>query len=383
MKKLGQYQSKDQWRFHMPQKYKPNCAVWEITLKCNLNCSHCGSTAGEKRKRELSTDEAMALCDQLAEIGTNMVSLMGGEPLVRKDWQAIGLRCLDNGLETAIVSNGILVKKEINNIMKISPKVVGLSLDGLEDTHDKIRGKPGTFNNVMEAARILRENNLETTFITTVSKLNYHELPSLRELIMDKGIAWQVQVAMPIGRFEKELLISEEEFYALCNFISNVRKKYGFKKLPIAGGHCIGYDSYFNPKVSTWSGCQAGTSVLGIASDGGIRGCLSIPEEITIGNIKDTKLWDIWNNDENFPHTRQFKIDMLGNNCTGCSSAKSCKGGCSSMSYSLSGKFNNNPYCQARLEREIISQSLIGKRLLNVADWVRKKQIELEMKKRS
>ena len=94
-------------------EYEPDCAVWEITLKCNLNCTHCGSTAGKIRKNELTTKEALTLSDQLAEIGTKMTSLMGGEPLLRKDWQQIGLRTLDNGMEIALVSNGILIKKEI------------------------------------------------------------------------------------------------------------------------------------------------------------------------------------------------------------------------------------------------------------------------------
>jgi radical SAM protein with 4Fe4S-binding SPASM domain len=351
--------------------------VWEITLDCNLNCSHCGSTAGTERKHELSTKEALGLCEQLAEIGTKMTSLMGGEPLVRKDWYQLGQKCLDCGMETAIVSNGILIEKEIERIKKLEPRVVGISLDGLKETHETIRGRPGLFDRVIQSASLLRKNNIETTLITTISKLNFHELPALRELIADKEIAWQVQVAMPIGRFQKELLISLEEFYALCQFITNTRKKYGFKRLPIAGGHCIGYDSYFNPKVSTWTGCQAGTTVLGIASDGGVRGCLSIPEVVTVGNIRETPLSQIWDDDENFAYTRLFKEQMLGENCAGCSSMLSCKGGCSSMSYSLTGKFNNNPYCQARLERELIMNGRVGKGLLKIADRLRRKHSEL------
>jgi len=365
----------------MPRKYEPDCAVWEITLRCNLSCSHCGSTAGKGRDDELTTREALDLCDQLAEIGTKMTSLMGGEPLVRKDWQEIGLRCLDNGMETAIVSNGLLVKKELKSIKKIDPKVVGLSLDGLKGTHDKIRSKKGSFDMVMEAAKVLRENDIETTFITTVSKINFSELPAIRDLIADKDIAWQVQVAMPIGRFQRDFLISEEEFYALCQFIYETRKQLGFQRLPIAGGHCIGYESYFNPKISKWEGCQAGISVLGIASDGGIRGCLSIPEEVTVGNIKNTSLEDIWDNDDNFPYTRLFNEGLLGENCAGCSSGARCMGGCSSMSYSLAGMFNNNPYCLARMERELLSQGFFSKRLLKIADKVKRKQMEIVAKR--
>lgn len=366
----------------MPRKYEPNCAVWETTLKCNLNCSHCGSSAGDKRKKELTTKEALDLCDQLAEIGTNMVSLMGGEPLVRKDWHELGMRCLDDGMETAIVTNGILVRKNIKKLMKMRPEVVGISLDGLKETHERIRGREGHFEVVWEAAEILRKNDIETTLITTVSQLNFKELPTLRDLIADKEMGWQVQVAMPIGRFADKYLISEEQFYALCNFIRETRKEYGVKRLPLAGGHCIGYESYLQPKISKWTGCQAGTEVIGIASDGGIRGCMSIPEEVTAGNIRNKPLKDIWENDDLFPYTRKFKMKKLGDNCKGCPTGKICRGGCSSMSYSLSERFNNNPYCMARLEREMLAESKVGRGLLKMANWVKKKQSDVRSKNR-
>ena len=357
----------------MPRKYEPGCAVWETTLDCNLSCSHCGSRAGAKRKKELTTEEALDLCEQLAGIGTKMVTLMGGEPLVRKDWQQLGLKALDCGMEVGMVSNGILIKKNISKISKMTPSVVGISLDGLEATHDLIRGRHGHFKEVMAAAGLLRTHGIETTLITTVSRLNFKELPALRDLIADKEIAWQVQVAMPMGRFSKEYLISPEEFYALCNFVRDTRKKYGIQKLPIAGGHCIGYETYLSPKISRWHGCQAGTEVIGIASDGGIRGCMSIPEKVTAGNIRKTSLRDIWDNDDNFPYTR--KKVTVGKNCRGCSTADVCRGGCSSMSYTLSGRFNNNPYCMAHLERELIGESAAGRRLLTIADWVKRRQL--------
>ena len=119
----------------MPRRYEPNCAVWETTLKCNLSCSHCGSSAGGARSDELTTKEALDLVEQLAGIGTKMISLMGGEPLCRKDWQQIGLAALESGLETAMVSNGVLVRKNIKGLRRIRPAVVGLSLDGKDGNY--------------------------------------------------------------------------------------------------------------------------------------------------------------------------------------------------------------------------------------------------------
>ena len=81
----------------------PGCAVWEITLACNLNCIHCGSAAGKKRSDELSTDEALDLCQALKEIDCMGVALMGGEPLLRPDWVDISERVHELGMELSIM----------------------------------------------------------------------------------------------------------------------------------------------------------------------------------------------------------------------------------------------------------------------------------------
>ena len=66
------------------QKYIPKQVVWELTLKCNLKCIHCGSSAGKPRPNELSLRESLKLCRDLAEINANEVCFMGGEPFCKK-----------------------------------------------------------------------------------------------------------------------------------------------------------------------------------------------------------------------------------------------------------------------------------------------------------
>jgi MoaA/NifB/PqqE/SkfB family radical SAM enzyme len=70
-------------------KYRQTYAVWEITLKCNLACGHCGSRAGDKREDELTTSEALDLVRQMAELGIEEVTLIGGEAFMRPDWLMI------------------------------------------------------------------------------------------------------------------------------------------------------------------------------------------------------------------------------------------------------------------------------------------------------
>ncbi len=126
-------------------KYNLNCAVWEITLACNLECKHCGSSAGTARKNELTTNECFKLCEDLAEIGCKEVSLMGGEPFVRDDWSEIAWCIKDLGMDLAFVTNGILVPKVIEKLTYLEPIVVGVSLDGIKKTHDYIR-REGSFD---------------------------------------------------------------------------------------------------------------------------------------------------------------------------------------------------------------------------------------------
>ena len=71
-------------------KYDPGLVVWEITLNCNLKCSHCGSSAGTPRDNELTTEEGLQLCNDLSELDFKGVTLFGGEPFLRNDWSIFG-----------------------------------------------------------------------------------------------------------------------------------------------------------------------------------------------------------------------------------------------------------------------------------------------------
>ncbi|MFX0114265.1 MAG: radical SAM protein [Candidatus Hodarchaeota archaeon] len=344
--------------------YTPNSAIWETTLRCNFSCSHCGSDAGLSRARELDTSEGLSLIRDLAEISCKNVCLMGGEPFLRPDWERLAQEVIDYGMELSFVSNGWFVQDIIPALTKLEPMVVGISLDGNQEIHDTIR-QADSFKRAMKSLLSLRENNIEATAITTVSKRNYNCLPYLRRVLAGREIGWQIQVAVPMGRFDQDFLISPEEFYALGLFLVDSRKRYGLRNLPIAGGHCLGYYSYAIPGSRLWTGCVAGKETIGIASDGGIRGCLAIPSTQTIANIRTTPLREIWEDDRSFPFTRLFDKTMLGANCQDCPHGEICKGGCSSMSYGLTGRFNNNPYCFYRIERALSPNHNISRILVD------------------
>jgi len=297
-------------------KYIPISAVCEITLRCNMKCMHCGSTAGNARNKELTTNEWFDVMEQLHQLGTKVVTLMGGEPLLRKDWHLIAKKIKDLGMDVVIISNGFIINEKIVAQLKsLEPYAVSISIDGAQPhTHDSIRGMKGSFQRCLKSLDLLRKADIPTSVITTVHKQNVQELPRLRDILEKRGIAWQIQMATPIGRFSKKFLLSKEEFYAVGMFISSTRNRYSRKDMPVVGAHNFGYHSKVLRNIMItplWKGCQAGISSIGVQSNGGIKGCLSLPDEFIEDSIHRRKLTDIWNDDRCFSYTRKCKIPIV------------------------------------------------------------------------
>jgi len=341
-------------------KYIPGQAIWETTLRCNLKCLHCGSSAGEARSDELTTEEGLKLIKELAEINTREACMMGGEPFLRKDWFVLGKEISDNNIKLHFITNGYLVdEKIVSQLKKLEPRSLTFSLDGAKaKTHDFIRGVEGSYDRVMRGISLAQQADIPVTLITTVSILNIKELPELRDFILNKNIAWQIQIAMPEGRFSENYALSKEEYYSVALFIASMKKKYSSKEMPVIGAHCIGYNSKHFPELGlypNWNGCQAGIGAIGIKSNGDIIGCLAIQEDSYIeGNIRERSLADIWNDPKAFSYTRNFMVENLGENCTGCKYGAICKGGCMGMSFGFTKKPHNDSYCFYKIEDEIL-----------------------------
>ena len=339
----------------MIKKYAPKSALYELTLGCNMKCTHCGSSAGKKRKSELNTKQWNSVTRQLVLLGCKKIAILGGEPFLRKDWYEISKTIKEYKLKLLFISNGFLVNNQlIEKLRKLNPYAVAISVDGSnKKTHDSIRGINGSFERCKKAIKLLKQANIPTTIITTVNKQNFNELPELRSWLLNKEIAWQLQMAIPLGRFQNKYLLTKEEFYATALFIASTRRNFSIKEIPIIGAHCFGYYSKILPNYAimpNWKGCQAGITSIGIQSDGGVKGCLSLPEEFIQANITKNKLFDIWNDQEFCSFTRKFQTEKLNGDCVKCKYGKKCKGGCLATSISLTNKMFSDPYCFKLIE---------------------------------
>ena len=342
------------------KSYKnPFITVWEVTLRCNLKCMHCGSSAGMKRTGELSTKEALQLCHDLSDLGFKGIALMGGEVFLRKDWPLISKEIKDLGIVLSIITNGFFnPEKFIPELVKLETDCLMIGLDGASSkTQDRIRNVKGSYEKAKTFMRAAKQANLSGGFITTVHKLNFLELPKILDFILEEEVSWQIQDAAPIGRFPKELVLSDEEYYSLGLFIYSMQKKYNRKDFSIIGTHNFGFHSKVIPNLSTypeWKSCYAGKTVLGIQSNGNVKGCLALSDEFTEGNIKERSIKEIWNDPNAFAYNRKFKIEDLKENCIYCKYGKECQGGCTTRSISITGKPHNDPCCFYRIEKELL-----------------------------
>ena len=341
----------------MRKSWVPISVVWETTLRCNMRCMHCGSSAGAMRSDELTTKEGLALCDDLCDLGTRVVSLMGGEPFLRNDWLTFARHIKDLGMDVTLMSNGYLIDDAlIAQLRAIDPYAVTISIDGgTEATHDAIRNKAGSFTRCLDSLDRLTRAGIPATVITTVQRCNYRELPQLRDRLLGRGIAWQIQMAVPIGRFPRTEMLSSEEFYSVALFIASLKKTYSRKTLPVMGAHNFGYCSQVLPNIMLfpWLGCQAGLSALGIHSDGAVSGCLSLPSAFVEGNLRSRPLKDLWRDPTAFSYNRGASKDALSGECMGCRKGARCRGGCLTVSYALTGACHGDPYCLRRLEKQL------------------------------
>lgn len=339
-------------------RLRPRQVVWETTLKCNMNCIHCGSSAGNQRIKELTTEESIQMIDDFKELGTILITLMGGEPFLRKDWFEIATHIREIGLEMSFISNGFSISEDsISKLKQIDPNTVGISLDGSKaKTHDSIRNVKGSFDRCINTINRLTEEGIRTGVVTTVHKNNFKELPEIRKILMNKKLVWQIQMATPIGRFPKSLMLSKEEFYSVAMFIASTIKNYSAKDISIIGAHNFGYHSKILPNLMLfpWTGCKAGISTIGVTSDGKIKGCMSLPDNFVEADLREKPIAEIWNDPNFASYNRKFKKEDLNGDCKKCKHGKSCKGGCMTVSSSLTNKNHCNPYCFNLIEKEKI-----------------------------
>ena len=342
-------------------------AVWEITLKCNLACNHCGSRAGDARVDELTTAECLDLVRQLKQVGIDEVTLIGGEAYLRRDWLEIARAIVDEGMICGITTGGLSLKPEMARQIKAAGiNSVSVSIDGLKETHDYLRGVPGSWDAAFRALKALTDAGVQASCNTQINRRSMPELRELYGLIKAAGIkGWQYQLTVPMGNAadNAEVLLQPYELLELFPLLAELVEQGMADGIVMGSGNNIGYYGPYDQLLMTrggassniyYAGCEAGTSTLGIEADGKIKGCPSLPSTPYTGaNIRDMSLAEIMAYTEPLQinkqprYTEESTAHMWGF-CGTCEFKQFCRGGCHWTAHVFYGKRGNNPYCHHR-----------------------------------
>jgi len=333
--------------------YRPRVAGWELTLACNMNCIHCGSSAGHPRPDELRVDEGLDLIGQMVDLGLEMITLSGGEPLMHPAWDVYARRLSEGGVKTQMITNALLLEKSAQKMKDSGIKTFGISLDGMEETHNFIRNNPKSFQMALRGVKAAHEAGLTVGVVTHVSGANRDELEAMYQLFQEIGIKfWQIQVVFKMGRMKEhqDYAVEPEDLPGIAHFIYEKRKLGGLPN--VFPGDNLGYYGCEPIFDKEWKGCFAGRHLMGIDADGTIKGCLSLPREFAEGNVRTEPLRQIWEDPNRFRYNRYFNPDMLEGHCKGCPKGDPCRAGCTITAYAATGNKFDNPYCLYRVERE-------------------------------
>lgn len=168
-------------------KDKKPVVVWNMTQRCNLKCVHCYAHAVDPAgKDEISTEQGKEIIRDLAQYGAPVMLFSGGEPLVRQDLVELANYATDQGMRAVISTNGTLITKEkARELKSVGLSYVGISLDGMEEIHNKFRGVPNSYKKALEGIENCKAEGLKVGLRFTINKRNAVDVPKVFDLIKD------------------------------------------------------------------------------------------------------------------------------------------------------------------------------------------------------
>jgi radical SAM protein with 4Fe4S-binding SPASM domain len=305
----------------------------------------------------MSRETMLRVTAELAALQCQRITLSGGEPSLSPHWQAIASEGARLGIKMNMITNAVSGGKAFVADAKNSGLVnLGVSLDGIGETHDKLRGLPGLYNRVLQLFEDCAAIGLPIGVVTTICKSNFRQLDQIHDLIKGKAFVWQLQIGAAMGNLLDHRYTEQVRPDDLLEIVPELARLIKRREVNIQVADNVGYYGPYEDVLRTsrksplpcWVGCYAGCRHMGIESDGGVKGCLSIQASTaTEGNLQKDSLQTIWNRKGAFAYTREFKLDDLTGFCRTCEHASICRGGCLSMRTCEGG--GENPFCYHRV----------------------------------
>ncbi|MFO0660067.1 MAG: radical SAM protein [Polyangiaceae bacterium] len=343
------------------ESFRPVYVVWELTLACDQRCVHCGSRADEARPIELNREQALEVVDQLAALGTREVVLIGGEAYLHPSFLEVISALSRSGVRPTLTTGGRGITADLAVAMKDAGLAgASVSIDGIGRTHDQIRATVGGFDAATRALDRMAQAGLTVFANTNFNRVNRNEVEAIYEHVKQHGASsWQVQITTPLGRAadRPNMILQPWDLLDLLPRLAAIKQRAFDEGFLVMPGNNLGY---FGPEEALlrslsrdqpdhWRGCQAGRFVMGIESDGAVKGCPSLQTAHYVGgNLRERSIQSIWESSPELAFTRERTTDSLWGFCATCPFASVCLGGCSFTAHAVLGRPGNNPYCHFR-----------------------------------
>ena len=309
---------------HRPPKSLPILLLW-VTGKCNLACQMCGDQwrAEQNAKQQtLSFEDIENLVASANRLHTLVISITGGEPLLRPDIFQILKLIKDAGIAANICTNGTLLNEErVQKLTNTSLQSISVSLDSSDAViHDTLRGKTGAFHSTVEGVKLLRKAlpELSININCTISRKNFREMKEMILLAAELGcnkisfapIHTNLQHQhRPEEQFD-DLIFTEEDLKELKFEIVKSKKLAADKGIRTSSDVFLSSITNFYHEPLRWHDCYAGYASCAVSPWGEVSPCVDLPSDL---NLHDKSLDTIWHSAD-FQQLRN-KVDSCTNRC--------------------------------------------------------------------
>lgn len=303
---------------------------WECTHRCNLSCRHCGSDCKNVADRpDMPAEDFLAVLDSIKpHVDSHRVSVIitGGEPLMRRDLESVGLEIYRREFPWGIVTNGLaLTPTRFDGLLKAGLHAITVSLDGLEDDHNWMRGNGQSYRRAMDAIRMIAATpSVKSDVVTCVNTRTLPKLELIKNELIAAGVKrWRLFTIFPSGRAAEypEFDLAPDEFVTLMEFIAKTRAEGMIHASYCCEGFLGGYEMEVRDR---FFGCDAGITVGSLLIDGSIGACPSIRADYSQGNIyRGDDWWEVWNTRFEQYRDREW---MRTGICADCSMFRYCEG---------------------------------------------------------
>lgn len=321
-------------------------AVWhETTHACNLDCKEC--LRDKTPESELGIEKIDRIYTDLASSGVFELRVTGGEACLRLDIEKIVNRARNKGLYVSLTSNGVYNTGLREKVVNLPVGLYILSLDGTEQIHDSIRGQ-GSFSSTMTTIKALKQNHKNVRVNTVLMQQNKDCIEDLVKILNDDGVSKLTLIPLrPWGSAIKDFYkakLTPEQYMGVVEKVNELREKY--PKFSIATNYDVLSTTNHGSNVpSHWTKmCMAGIEAACISPSGNLRACIvASGEGFNVGNLTQSKFYDLWHNDKIWGIFRDTDKRVL-EQCRKCSDyTRKCPGSCIAMTV-----FSNSPqemYC--------------------------------------